>query len=229
MKKPILYFLLVFCVTLTEAVSAKTVKYVELGFNQSRFRNQDCKSKIGPSFGLGLDYYPIKSFGAFVGTELLYQNKKLLVEDKTWLNDVHPIFANWYWYTTGDIDINISFLELPIHIGYSFKLRNRVSLNIITGYSLSVPIKDHTKIKNSKMRELLPDERGKFDFDYVLIDKSGVSMSKSFNLGLRLSFKRFAFFFNYEKALSLTKTKDIRGMNFGGKIDNYRVSFAVML
>jgi len=46
--------------------SAKTVKYVELGINQSRFRKQECKSKIGPSFGVGLDYYPIKSFGVFI-------------------------------------------------------------------------------------------------------------------------------------------------------------------
>jgi hypothetical protein len=225
MKKPILFLLLIFTLAMTQIISAKTIKYVELGFNQSKFRNQDCKSKIGPSFGLGLDYYPIKNFGAFIGTELLYQNKKLLVEDKTWPTSLEPRFSNEVM--TGDLDINISFLELPMQIGYSFKIKNRIFSSVFTGYSLSVPVKDHTKIKNRKVRELLPDERGKFDFDYVLVDESSVSMSKNFNIGLRLTCKRFAFLFNYEKALSFTK--DIRGLNIEGKIDGYKILFALML
>ncbi|OPZ71717.1 MAG: hypothetical protein BWY83_01016 [bacterium ADurb.Bin478] len=63
MKKALFFFLLF----LPIPASAKTLKYVELGINQSRFRNQECKSMIGPSCGLGLDYYPVKSLGAFIG------------------------------------------------------------------------------------------------------------------------------------------------------------------
>ena len=224
MKKPILYFLLVFSVTLTEIGSAKTVKYVELGINQSRFRNQECKSKIGPSFGLGLDYYPIKSFGAFIGTELLYQNKKLLVEDKTCPSDRDVHSAGYV--ITSDIDINISYLEVPLQIGYRMKFHDQFSAIIFTGYSLLIPMKDHTKGKNKSYRLLTPAERGTFDFDYVLVDESGVSMSKNFNIALRLSYKQFALLISYAKAISFTQ--DIAGINIQGKLDSFKMSFAFL-
>jgi hypothetical protein len=222
MKKSVLFPLLIITLILAESGSARTLKYVELGFNQSEFRNQECKSKIGPSFGIGLDYYPIKSIGAFIGTELLYQNKKLLVEDKTWPDFLFPELANHV--ITGDIDISISYLEIPLQIGYSIKLNNHFSSSISAGYSLSIPIKDHTKSKNKKVRELTLEERGKFDFDYVLVDESAVSWSKNYHAGLQLSYKRLALLICYTKALSLTE--QIYRKNIQGKIDSFRASFA---
>ena len=224
MKKPILYFLLVFSVTLTEISSAKTVKYIELGFNQSRFRNQECKSKIGPSFGLGLDYYPIKSFGAFIGTELLYQNKKLLVENKTWPTSLFTESSSEV--ITGDLDINLYYMELPIKFGYSFKLSDQFLTSIFAGYSLSIPLNDKTDHLEKNVRQLAPSERGKYDFDYILVDESGVSWSKNFNVGLRFSYNHFALMLNYSKALSFTK--DIEGINIQGKIDSYKASLAFL-
>ena len=216
--------LVIFILTLVAVGNAKTLRYVELGINQSKFRNQDCKSKVGPAYGLGLDYYPIKSYGAFIGTGLLYQNKKLLVEDKTWPSFLFSEFAEDVW--TGDFDINISYIEIPLQIGFSIKLYDQLSASIFTGYSFSIPIKDYTKTKNRKVRELTPDERGKFDFDYVLVDESGVSTSKNYNIGFRISWNQFAFVINYKKALSFTK--DMEGKSIQGKIDSYRMSFAYL-
>jgi hypothetical protein len=224
MKKPILFPLLILTLILAESGSARTLKYVELGFNQSEFRNQECKSKIGPSFGIGIDYYPIKSIGAFIGTELLYQNKKLLVEDKTWPSALDPRDASWV--ITGDLDICISYLEIPLQIGYSIKLNKHLSSSIFTGYSLSIPIKDRTNHTEKSVRELTPDERGRYDFDYVLVDESRVSWSNNYYIGFKLSYNPLTLLIAYVKASSFTK--DIEGINIQGKIDSFRASFAYM-
>lgn len=205
--------------------NAKTVKYIELGFNQSKFRDQDCKSKIGPSFGLGLDYYPIKSFGAFIGTGLLYQNKKLLVEDKKWPSNLYPELALTVY--SGDFDVNISYLELPLQIGYQMKLRDQISVAIFSGASLLIPMKDHTRAKNLTRRELTPAERGKFnDYDYYRLDETRVSWSQNFNIGVRLSYNHFGFMFSSAKAISFTQ--NIKSKTIRGKVDSYKASLAFL-
>ena len=226
MKKTTLFSLLFLTLTIVATGSARTLKYVELGINQSKFRNEACKSKIGPSFGIGLDYYPINSLGAFVGSGLLYQNKKLLVEDRTWPIDIDPRSSNQV--VTGDLDISISYLEIPLKIGYSIIIKNQFSSSIFTGYSLSIPVKDHTKVWERDIRELAPDERGTYDFDYVFLDEAGVAgnLSTNYHIDLRLGFNRFIIFLSYVRALS--STDDILGWTIHDKIDTFRISFAYM-
>jgi hypothetical protein len=224
MKKIALFLLLILTLIITATGSSKTLKYVEIGINQTKFRKEVCKSKIGPSFGMSVDYYPMNAFGAFIGSGLLYQNKRLLVKDRTWPSALDPRWASWI--ITGDFDISISYLEIPLHLGYSIRLNGQISSHIFTGYSFSIPIKDHTKVRETAIRELAPDEQGTYDFDYVLVDESGVSYSKNFYIGFRLAYNRFALLFNYVKALSLTK--DMLGISIHGKIDSFRTSFAYM-
>ena len=224
MKKTTLFSLLFLTLTIFATGSARTLKYVEIGINQSKFRNEACKSKIGPSFGIGLDYYPINSLGVFIGSGLLYQNKKLLVEDKTWPDFLYFESAEGVW--TGDFDVNISYLEIPLQIGYSFRIKDQISSSIFAGYSISFPIKDHTKTKNRKHRELTPDERGKYDFDYVLLDESTVSWPANYHFAFRLSYDRFALFFSYIRALSFAE--NMEGKSIQGKIDSFRISLAYM-
>jgi hypothetical protein len=128
---------------------------------------------------------------------------------------------------TGDFSINISYLEIPLQIGYIVKLQDHLSVDIIGSYSFLIPIKDQTKAKNMRYRELTPAERGTYNFDYVRVDESGVSMSKNFNIGLRLFYNRVALLISYTKALSMTK--DMAGKNMQGKIDSFKMSFAFLL
>jgi len=224
MKTANLSLLFALALMLATALNAKTVKYVELGINQSKFRDQECKSKIGPLLGLGFDYYPVKSFAAFIGTELLYQNKKLLVRHKTVPSSLYSETA--MTVITGDIDIKISYLELPLHIGYRMKLRTPFLVAFFSGYSLLIPIKDHTRVKNMTYRELAPAERGKFNFDYYLVDETRVSWSQNFNIGVRLSYEHLGFMLIYAKAISFTQ--NISGINMHGKIDSYKASLAFL-
>jgi hypothetical protein len=217
-RTSIIFFFLLLLTT----VNARTVKYVELGINQSIFRNQECKSQIGPLVGLGIDYYPIKSTAVFIGTELLYQNKRLLVEDKTW-PDALFLPANGVW--SGDFHVNISYLVLPMRIGYSIKY-NKSAFNLFTGYNLSIPIKDHTCTKNRKHRELTPDERGKIEYDYVLVQEGYADVTKNAFLGLQISYGRLALLMNYIRTLSLTDNLEDKSIE--GKVDSFGMSLVIL-
>ena len=214
--------MLVLTLMISATGGARTLKYVEVGINQSKFRSESCKSKVGTSFQIGFDYFPINSLGAFIGTGLTYQNKKFLLQKRTWPTDFDPKWSTEV--VTGDVDINISYLEMPLQIGYSMRIRNQISSSVFAGYSLSIPIKDHTRTKNRVMRGLTHDERGKYDFDYVFLDETGASWSKNFYIGFRLAFNHLALSTVCAKALS--PTEDILGWTIQGKIDSYRVSLA---
>lgn len=221
-----LFFLFVLPLIIAATGSARTLKYIEFGINQSKFRNEACTSKIGPSFGVALDYYPINSLGAFIGSGLLYQNKIFYLENRTWPTDFDPEYS--WEVSTGDIDINISYLEIPLQIGYSIEINDQFTSSILTGYSLSIPIRDNTKIRNWTIRDLEPAERGTYDFDYVFLDEAGVAgaWSTNYHVDLRLGFNRFVILISYVKALS--STDDILGWTIHDKIDGFRVSFAYM-
>jgi len=201
----------------------KTTRYIELGINQSQFRNESCKSKIGPSIGMGFNYYPINSCGLFVGSGLVYQNKRMLLEGRTWPSTLEPEYASWI--ITGDLDISILYLEVPLTIGYSFRVLSQFSSSSYAGYSFSFPLKDNTRHTENEIREIKPDERGTHNFDYLLVDESGVSWSNNYHIGFRFSYSRFALTTSYVRALSFTK--DIEGINIKSKLDSYKISFAV--
>ncbi len=218
-----LFFLFMLTLIISVTGNGRTLKYVELGINQSKFRTESCESKIGPTLGIELDYYPIKSFGAFIGSGLLYQNKRTLAKDRTWPSDFDPDDSD---IIAGDIDVNISYLEIPLQVGYSFKIKENLTPCILVGYCFSIPIKDHTRIKNRKWIRLYADERGTYDFDYFRIDENYVSWSKNYHLGLRLSCKRLALLISYAKALSITKGIDV--LSIQDKVDSFRISLAYL-
>lgn len=223
MKKTLFFqFMLTFI--FTSVGTAKTIKYIELGINQSKFRNEESKSQFGPSFGVGLDYYPLKAFGGFVGSGLMYQNKRFLVEDRTWPTDFFPEFSSYV--VTGDFKVNVSYLEIPMHIGYSVKINTFTHSSLFAGYSLSLPIINHTRVIENNVRLLNADEVGIYDFDYILVDENYMSMAKNCYVGFSLIYKRYAVLFTYTKALSITS--GVSSKSIQDKIDNIKISFAVM-
>ncbi|MBN2412116.1 outer membrane beta-barrel protein [candidate division KSB1 bacterium] len=199
--------------------SARTLKYGEIGINQSQFRNESCESRIGPSIGIGLDYYPIKSFDGFIGAGLIYNNKRILIKNRTWPSSIHKEDANWIW--SGDFQINLSFVEIPLQIGYTIDVNDNFSTSIHAGYSLLIPIKDHTRVKNTKVTEIKNDADR--DFDYFLVDEPYIPWSKNFHIGFKISFKRIALIPKYSRALSTTE--NIAGISMKGKIDSFQLFF----
>lgn len=216
-----IFILIVFTLLTTANGFAKTRKYYELGINQSQFRNESCEAKIGYSGGIGIDFYPIESFGAFLGSSLLYENRRILARDRTWPSSFDPEYASWI--VNGDIDANISYLEIPFSVGYTINLRKEYAISIITSYSYLVPLSKHTRIKNERSIPLSSDERGIYDFDYVHVDENFLSWSKNYGFGFRFSCKRYALSINYSHALTVTKGMSV--LSIQDKIDSIKMSF----
>jgi len=214
--------LLAFLLVIPLSTEAKFSKYVGVGLNRASFRTEECKALWGPSLEIGLDYYPVKSFGGFIGSGLMYQNKKLFMENRTWASAWPSEYSEWVW--SGDFDVSISYLEIPLQIGYSIKINDGFSASIFSGYSLAIPLKDHTRTKNRKVTPLMPNEIGAFDFDYFLTDESGVPCSINHHIGCQLSYYQYILIISYAKGLS--STKSLEGKSVDDKIDAFKISIA---
>lgn len=213
---------LLFLLAIPLTTEAKFSKYVGVGLNRSSFRTEECKSLIGASVELGLDYYPVKSFGGFIGSGILYQNKRVFLENRTWPSHLDPKHS--FEVKSGDFNVTVSYLELPLEIGYSFKFTTQFLFSIFSGYSLAIPLKDHTKTQNRKIRPLMPDEFGVFEFDYRLTDESGVPVSINQDIGCQFSYSQYFLIISYAKSLS--STKSLEGKSVDDKIDSFKISFA---
>jgi len=201
---------------------AKFSKYVGVGLNRSSFRTEECKSLIGASIELGLDYYPVKSFGAFIGSGIIYLNRRSFLENRTWPSALNLNFSEEV--RTGEIKVNIAYLEIPLHIGYSIKIRDNLICGIFSGYSLSLPSVDHSKSKINSVRKLKPYEFGKVDYDYVLVDDPSMGLSNNYIIGFRTTCNHYSLLLCYLKALSTTKS--ISGKSLHDKINTLKISVA---
>ena len=216
MKKNSL-FVLMFMLFIASISSAKTSKYIELGINKSKFRNVRCESKKGWLLSFGADYFPIKTIDAFIGTGLMLQNKRILTKNRTRPSNSDPYLASFI--ITRDTDINIFYLELPVHIGYSIKINQQLKLNALAGVSYAIPVYNNTKVNKTSDRQLSVDEIGNIEFDDVFVDENYTSGAKNYHIGMRVCYLRFAFSLFYSKALSVSTGVD-EATSLQGEIDN---------
>lgn len=219
----LLLILLVFILLSPVNGRAKSPNCIELGFNQSKFRNEKCISHPGLTFGIMKDFYPIHSFNGFIGFGINYQRKKFILEDRTWKSD--PYFDDSD-IEIGDINVNISYIELPVSVGYSIIIKNKTSSSIYTGFSLSIPIKNHTRISNQKTILLGPNERKTYPYDYIPLDENYTIPSTNIQIGFRLSYYQFVLIINYSRALSITE--GVSSLSVRDKIDTFKMSAAFL-
>ena len=189
----------------------------------SYFRTEQGKSEPGLCFGIGKEFYPIRSFNGFLGLGLDYKRKKYTLANRSWPSEFDPYDSD---VITGDINVDISYLEMPLKFGYSIKINENYSSIIYAGYCLSISINESTKIANRKSIPLRPEERGTYEFDYIREDWDHATGSTNFHLGTRLSYKRFAILFNYSRAISVTE--GILSLSIRDKIDTFEISTAFL-
>lgn len=204
-------------------VKARSLTSLKLGANISSFRTEAGKSKPGLCFGFGKEFYPIRSCNGFFGFGLDYQQKKYILENRTWPGGMDPNDSD---IIMGDINVNISYIEIPLKFGYSVHINNRYTSSIYAGYSLSIPLKNHTKVSNRKSILLGPDERGSYEFDYIREDWDHAMALTNSYVGVRLSYKRFAIIISYARALS--NTEGITNLTVRDKIDTFEISAAFL-
>ena len=217
--------LLLISILMPISIKARTNTYIKTGINISFFRTDEGKSEPGFCFGVSREFYPIRSFNGFLGLGLNYQQKKYILENRTWsTNYFDPDDSD---INLGNINVNVSFIEIPVMFGYSVNINDSFTSSIYAGYGLSIPISEHTKCSNVKIIPLEPEKRGTYEFDYILLDENYTTISQNFHFGARLSYKRFAIILNY--AMALTITEGVSTLSVRDKIDTFEISAAFLL
>lgn len=205
------------------SIEAKSPTYVKLGMNISSFRNEEGQSKPGICFGLGKEFYPIRSFDGFFGIGVDYQRRKVVLKNRTWKSN---IFIDDSDIESANIDVDVSYLDIPLKLGYSIGVRKSLILNIYTGCSISIPVKNHTVISNQTTLPLGPDERRGYRYDYLIVDENVIIPSTNLYFGIILKYNRYLLNINLIKAIS--KTEGFTSLNVEDKLDCFELSFSFL-
>ena len=216
--------LLVICqILLSSNLIAKPSSFLRFGTNISKFRTENGKSKPGISFGFGNEF-PVSVFpNGFWGFTLCLNNKIIYLEKRTW--KIYPHETNSQ-IGLGDIDVNILYLELPIIIGRSIAKKDGSSLNIYTGFEVSVPIKNNTRITNQIFSQDNLTNGGK-NYDYIPVDENYITPTTGLLLGASLSSEKISFIVN--SAWGLVNTTGFTNLNVKDKIDTFELLLAIWL
>ena len=201
---------------------AQPTKHVKLGVNYSTFRNEEGKSKPGLTVGLGKDFYPIRSFDGFFGFELSYIRKKVTLENKTTPTNIDPKDSD---VVIEDIKADIAYIDIPFKVGYTPIGRNgKCSFHVFGGFTISLPIKNHTVLKEKKIIFLEPDERGKYQFDYVIGGYEGTNISTNLLLGTRFTYEPLALTISYSRAQN--NARGFTNLSVKDRIDSFYMVLA---
>jgi hypothetical protein len=200
---------------------AQPSNYLKAGVNYSSLRTEGGKSEPGLTFGFGKDFFPIRSFSGFFGFEVNYTRKKVTLENKTWPTNFDPAISD---IAIGDIAVDIGFLEVPVNVGYFLQIKKYVVMRPSVGTSLSVPIQMKTYIKNSRTIFLDPDDKGKYEFDYLHWDEVHANVSTNLQIGLDFYYHCFGLLIQYQRAF--VKTNSSRSLTIRDKLDSFQISLA---
>lgn len=212
-------FVVLFCVP--HLLPAQNSKYVKAGFNYSTFRTEGGKSTPGLVFGIGKDSYTPRWSNVFWGGEICYVRKTTSLNNKSWPGGMDPSDAD---LVTGNIKADISFIEIPLKIGYTSSVSKAIDVNLQVGPVFSIPIKNHTKLENRQITFLGPEERGYVDFDYILTDFGGISGAFGIQYGVSCSFKSMTLLFSYSYAF--LEMKGFTNISVKDELDSFQLILA---
>ena len=199
---------------------AQPSKYVKLGVNYSSFRTEGGKSEPGLTFGVGKDFYSTQTSNGFVGFEVNYTRKKVILENKTWPSGFNPDDSD---VVIGDIRTDISFIDIPFRIGYKLPIKKQnISMQVLSGFAVSLPIKDHSGGTINDIIFLDPNEKGEFEFDYVRWTDKSTSVSVNIQFGARICANSIGLDVMYLHAI--TNTEGFVVQTISDKIDTFKVA-----
>ena len=221
LKNNLYIFLIIIQIILISEARSFTI--LKTGINFSTLRHEEEKSEPGIAIGITKCIVPLRSFSGFIGIGLDYSQKASILKNRSWPSGYDPDDSK---IVTGDINMRLSFVEIPVYLGYSIITKSNYTSSVFIGGSYSIPIKNHTKISNRSSMPLGIDERGSYDFDYIRLDENFTTISKNVCFGFYISYERLALFFSYSKAISTTE--GITNLNLRDKIDCYSVSAAFL-
>ena len=199
---------------------AQPSKYVKLGVNYSSFRTEGGKSEPGLTFGVGKDFYSTQTSNGFVGFEVNYTRKKVILENKTWPSGFNPDDSD---VVIGDIRTDISFIDIPFRIGYKLPIKKQnISMQVLSGFAVSLPIKDHSGGTINDIIFFYSNEKGVFEFDYVRWTDKSTSVSVNIQFGARICANSIGLDVMYLHAI--TNTEGFVVQTISDKIDTFKVA-----
>jgi len=213
-------------------MNAESRTYLKLGANYSTFRTQEGESKPGLSFGIGRRYYAPYNSKSFLGGELSFNEERILIEDRTWPMGEYRHFSG---VITGDFDIDLSYTDITIYLGYSIKILKSLDLEFSIGPSLSIPVENNTKRTVTK-QEFFEQEISDYDYDFYHYDSDpgptlipfmvrGMDLNAGIIIKTALHWKCLDLSLNYFRVLS--EPKNLIGLTLFDEIDRLSLSVGV--
>ena len=212
------FFLFILITLLPFSLKAKSSTFLKIGTNISSFRMERGKSEPGICFGIGKEYYPIRSFNGFFSLDVSYIKKKIKLEDRTWPSGFFPSSSD---VVIGDIKVNISYIEISFNIGYPLQIsKDKIFLQLLTGVSEAIPARNHTDGEINEIIYLDPDQRDKYKFDYTRWDEKTTTFSTNLRCGARLIFLPVALSIYYSHAI--INTEGFTTLTISDKLDSFQ-------
>ena len=129
--------------------------------------------------------------------------KRLDLQDRTWPTTTEPLLSD---VNVGDIHVHISYLELPVSVGYSVPLgRHGVDLQMLFGLSVSAPIKSQTSGKIRRTIVLPYEQKKRYRYDYGKWEEMSTTPALNVQYGVRVAIKSVALDVSYARALNNTE------------------------
>ena len=123
----------------------------------------------------------------------------------------------------GDIRTDISFIDIPFRIGYKLPIKKQnISMQVLSGFAVSLPIKDHSGGTINDIIFLDPNEKGVFEFDYVRWTDKSTSVSVNIQFGARICANSIGLDVMYLHAI--TNTEGFVVQTISDKIDTFKVA-----
>jgi hypothetical protein len=164
-KRTLLFFVILFS---TQTTFAQNHWLVKSGMNFSTFRTVDSEKRTGFEIGIGREWKIYKN--TYIGCELMYGTKGCILKD--------IIIGGGYvkYVFNRDLYCSARFIELPVLLKYNIPINKAFSCYFLLGPSLSIAVRDNSKIlKQTFLFEVRDqNEWDNLDYDYNFnIDKAG--------------------------------------------------------
>jgi hypothetical protein len=105
-------------------------------------------------------------------------------------------------------------------VGYvPLEKSGKYSLRAFGGFTISLPIKNHTELYEKKIIFLGPDEWGKYEFDYVIGSYESINSSTNLLTGMSFNYESFMLYINLSRALS--STRGFTNLSVRDRIDSF--------
>lgn len=199
MKRSLLVLFLLLVPIVARPQSRFVLKY---GIVDTDFRKVESENLNRRAYGIVREYFPRKNGAFFFSYGLIYLRKANLIKYVDWSYDDGESVLY------GRLAADVGFLEIPALFCYQAPVGgSNLFLAFATGLSLSMPIKDFSRL--TRRREHYYGYEHRIGYSYTYWDEQGLESGMNALYSTALFYKKIGFELQYSRALGET-------LGFGG-------------